>query len=158
KSAGALALCAVCVIIAFWKIVLTQQYTFIERPDIGHQVLPWLQVEVAALHNGELPLWDPNLFGGQPLAGQLQPAVFSPLTWLLLAAPLDASGHLSLTWVHLWFVLLHVLGGFFAYLLLRSVGASRAASVAGAVFFATTGFLGHVAWPQIAMSALWLPL
>ena len=154
----ALLLGAVCLIIAFWKITLTGQYTFIERPDIGHQVLPWLQVQAAALHKGELALWDPNLLGGQPLAGQLQPAVFSPLTWILLAMPLDNSGHLRLGWVHAWYVLLHALGALFAYAFFRSLGAGRAASLVGAVFFATAGFLGHVAWPQIAAGAVWLPL
>lgn len=151
-------LCAFCLIVAFWKIALTRQYTFIERPDIGHQVLPWLQVQAAALHKGELPLWDPYLLGGQTLVGQVQPAVFSPITWILLAAPLDESGHLQLVWVHTWFVLLHALGAWFAYLLLRSLTAGRMASVVGAVFFATAGFLGHVAWPQIAAAAVWLPL
>jgi hypothetical protein len=157
-SVFAVALCAVCLIVAFWKITLTRQYTFIERPDIGHQVLPWLQVQAAALHNGELPLWDPYMLGGQTLVGQVQPAVFSPITWVLLAAPLDASGHLGLGWVHAWYVLLHALGALFAYLFLRSLAASRMASVVGAVFFATAGFLGHVAWPQIAAGAVWLPL
>lgn len=157
-SVLAVSLCAVCLIVAFWRITLTRQYTFIERPDIGHQVLPWLQVQAAALHSGELPLWDPYLLGGQTLVGQVQPAVFSPITWILLAAPLDASGHLRLAWVHAWYVLLHALGALFAYLFLRSLSASRMASVVGAVFFATAGFLGHVAWPQIAAGAVWLPL
>ena len=59
----------------FWKLALTSQYTFIEAPDIGHQVLPWLQVQSTALHKGVAPLlWDPYIGGGQPLAGQLQPS------------------------------------------------------------------------------------
>src|SRR5580765_7221497 len=95
----ALLVIAVCITVAFWKIALTKQYTFIESPDIGHQVLPWLQIQAAALHRGVVPLWDPYMMGGQPLAGQVQPAVFSPFTWLLLAAPLDGSGHLNLTWI-----------------------------------------------------------
>ena len=156
--AFAILLCAACLIIAFWKITLTGQYTFIERPDIGHQVLPWMQVQAAALHKGEMVLWDPNILGGQPLVGQLQPAVFSPITWILLAAPLDESGHVQLGWVHGWFVFLHALGALFAYAFLRFLRLTRAASVVGAVFFATAGFLGHVAWPQIAACAVWLPL
>ena len=100
RDAAALLAIAVCIVAAFWKIALTNQYTFIESPDIGHQVLPWLQVQAAALHKGVLPPWDPYLLGGQPLAGQVQPAVFSPFTWLLMAGPLDRSGHLKLEWVH----------------------------------------------------------
>ena len=101
RDAAALAVVAVCVVMVFWKIALTSQYTFIEAPDIGHQVLPWLQVQSAALHKRVAPLlWDPYIGGGQPLAGQLQPAVFSPFTWILLATPPDAAGHLRLEWIH----------------------------------------------------------
>ena len=155
----ALLLIAACVVTAFWKIALTSQFTFIEAPDIGHQVLPWLQVQASALHRGLAPLlWDPYIGGGQPLAGQVQPAVFSPFTWILLAGPVDASGHLPLAWIHAWFVLLHVLAGWFAYAFLRSLESSRAASATGAVFFAAAGFVGTTNWPQIAASAIWLPL
>jgi hypothetical protein len=160
RSADAVALLviAACITIAFWKIALTSQYTFIESPDIGHQVLPWLQVQAAALHRGAAPLWDPYLLGGQPLPGQLQPAVFSPFTWILLAAPLDHSGHIPLAWIHGWFVLLHILAGFFAYAFLRDLPVRREACVVGAVFFGAAGFVGNTPWPQIAAGAIWLPL
>src|SRR2546425_610651 len=158
RDAIALLVISVCVIVAFWKIVLTSQYTFIENPDIGHQVLPWLQVQASALRNGVVALWDPYIFGGQSLAGEVQPAVFSPFTWILLAKSLDATGHLSLDWVHAWFMGLHVLAGFFTYGFLRTLPAGRPASVVGAVFFAAGGFVGNTAWPQIAAAAIWLPL
>uniref|UniRef100_Q01X59 YfhO family protein n=1 Tax=Solibacter usitatus (strain Ellin6076) TaxID=234267 RepID=Q01X59_SOLUE len=160
RSADAVALLviAACITIAFWKIALTSQYTFIESPDIGHQVLPWLQVQAAALHRGVAPLWDPYLIGGQPLPGQLQPAVFSPFTWILLAAPLDSAGHIHLGWIHGWFVLLHVFAGVFAYGFLRDLGVRREACVVGAVFFGAAGFVGNTPWPQIAAGAIWLPL
>ena len=106
-----------------------------------------------------IPLWDPYLLGGQPLAGQVQPAVFSPLTWLLWLTPLDGSGHLQLAWIHAWFVLLHVLAGFFAYAFLRDLaGAASEACIVGAVFFGAAGFVGNTPWPQIAAGAIWLPL
>ena len=159
RDAAALSVVAACVVVVFWKLALTSQYTFIEAPDIGHQVLPWLQVQSAALHKGVAPLlWDPYIGGGQPLAGQLQPAVFSPFTWILLAAPPDAAGHLRLEWIHWWFVLLHIFAGWFAYAFLRSLDASRAGSAGGAVFFAAAGFVGTTNWPQIAAGAIWLPL
>ncbi len=159
RDAAALSVVAACVVVVFWKLALTSQYTFVEAPDIGHQVLPWLQVQSAALHKGVAPLlWDPYIGGGQPLAGQLQPAVFSPFTWILLAAPPDAAGHLRLEWIHWWFVLLHIFAGWFAYAFLRSLDASRAGSAGGAVFFAAAGFVGTTNWPQIAAGAIWLPL
>jgi hypothetical protein len=160
RAGGAVALLviAACITIAFWKIALTTQYTFIESPDIGHQVLPWLQVQASALHKGVLPLWDPYMAGGQPLPGQVQPAVFSPFTWLLMIGPLDGAGHLRLGWIHAWFVLLHILAGFFAYALLRTLPVRRTAAVVGAVFFGASGFVGNTPWPQIAAGAIWLPL
>jgi hypothetical protein len=158
RDVVALLAIAVCITAAFWKIALTGQYTFIESPDIGHQVLPWLQVQAAALHRGVAPLWDPYMLGGQPLAGQVQPAVFSPLTWLLWLTPLDRTGHLQLIWLHAWFVLLHVLAGFFAYAFLRDLPARRSACIVGAVFFGASGFVGNTPWPQIAAGAIWLPL
>jgi hypothetical protein len=159
RDAAALTVVAACVVLVFWKIALTSQYTFIEAPDIGHQVLPWLQVQAGAVHRGTAPLlWDPYIGGGQPLAGQLQPAVFSPFTWILMATPLDAAGHLRLAWIHWWFVLLHMFAGWFAYAFLRSLEASRAGSIIGAVFFAAAGFVGTTNWPQIAAGAIWLPL
>jgi len=159
RTLAALALIAACVLVVYWKIAFTAQYTFIEAPDIGPQVLPWLQVQFAAFQRGLWPLlWDPYIGGGQPLAGQLQPAVFSPLTWILLLTPPDAAGHLRLEAVHLWFVFIHVLAGWFAYAFLRSMAASRPASATGAVFFACAGFVGTTNWPQIIAAAIWLPL
>ena len=156
---GLLALASIALLVAcvFWKLVLVEQFTFIESGDVGHQVLPWLQVQAAALHNGVVALWDPYIFGGQPLLGQMQPGVASPLTWLLIAAPLDA-GHLRLFAVHLWFILIHCLAGWFAYALFRDLGRSRAASVFAALLFAAGGFIGVTAWPQIVVSAIWTPL
>src|SRR5260370_28813866 len=159
RDAAALTVVAACIVMVFWKIGLTSQYTFIESPDIGPQVLPWLQVQAGALDRGMAPLlWDPYIGGGQPLAGQLQPAVFSPFTWLLLAVPPDAAGHLRLEWIHWWFVLLHIFAGWFAYAFLRSLDASRAGSTIGAVFFAAAGFVGTTNWPQIAAGAILVPL
>src|ERR1019366_7908619 len=136
RDAGALAVVAACVVVAFWKIALTSQYTFIEAPDIGHQVLPWLQVQSAALHKGLAPLlWDPYIGGGQPLAGQMQPSVFSPFTRILLAPPPDAAGHLRLEWIYWWFVLVHMLGGWVRYSFLRSLEARRWLSIRAGLFF-----------------------
>src|SRR5260370_8124415 len=142
RDAAALTVVAACVVMVFWKIALTSQYTFIEAPDIGPQVLPWLQVQAGALDRGMAPLlWDPYIGGGQSLAGQLQPAVFSPFTWILLATPLDAAGHLRLEWIHWWFVLLHILAGWFAYAFLPSLPGSRAGRTLRAGFFPRSRFL-----------------
>lgn len=145
------------VVCAFWKLVFTRQFSFIESPDIAHQVLPWLQVQATALRHGHIALWDPFLFGGQPLIGQMQPGVTSPITYLLLILPLQ-NGHLQPEFVNYWFVLIHCLAAIFAYWLLRDLQCSRMASVVGGLFFAIGGFNGNTNWPQILSCAIWMPL
>ncbi|HUJ22843.1 MAG TPA: hypothetical protein VLX58_15020 [Bryobacteraceae bacterium] len=141
----------------FWKLVLTKQYTFLEAPDVANQVLPWLQVQAAALRQGTLALWDSYLFGGQSLIGQVQPAAASPITYLLLLAPLK-DGHLRPEFVHYWFVLIHYLAALFAYFFFRDTGCRRAAAVTGGLFFGIAGFVGNTTWPQILVCAIWTPL
>ena len=56
----------------FWKL-LTKQFTWMDSPDIVYQVLPWYQFQAVSWHHGVFPLWDPHMWAGQPLIGQLQP-------------------------------------------------------------------------------------
>jgi hypothetical protein len=146
------------VVTIFWKLVLTNQYSFLEHYDDANQVLPWLQVQVYAIRHWSLLLWDPYEWAGQSLVGQLQPGVFSPFTWLLALAPLDPTGHLRIATVHVWFVLLHVVAALFAYSLFRDLGCRKPAAVLGALFYGTAGFLGNTPWPQMVEAALWTPL
>src|SRR5512138_2584705 len=73
---------------AFWKLIFTSQFTFVETSDIINVIIPWLEVQARALRSGDIALWDPFMLAGQPLLGQLQPGVANPLTYLLLALPL----------------------------------------------------------------------
>jgi len=84
----------------FWKLVLTEQYTFLDGPDFAYQVAPWLEVQAYAWHHGNFPLlWDPYVAGGQSLIGQAQPASAFPLNWLLFVLPLDR-GFVQLGFLH----------------------------------------------------------
>jgi len=159
KYPGPLAILVLLLLVAcaFWKLVFAQQFAFVETPDIAQQVVPWLQVQAAALRHGHIALWDPYLFGGQPLVGQMQPGVTSPITYLLLILPLR-NGQLRPEFVNYWFVLIHYLAALFAYWLLRDLQCSRTASVVGGLFFAISGFNGNTIWPQIAASGIWMPL
>ena len=48
----------VLVIILFhWKLWLTNQYTWLESPDLAAQVLPWYEFSAYEVHHGRLPLW-----------------------------------------------------------------------------------------------------
>ncbi|MCC7175949.1 MAG: hypothetical protein IT159_12200, partial [Bryobacterales bacterium] len=141
----------------FWKIVLTNQYTWLESPDLANQVLPWLQFQAGEWHRGRAPLWDPYQWGGQSLIGQAQPGVAYPLNWILFSLPLK-DGWLRQAWLHWYFVVIHFMAALFAYLLCRDLKRSRAASIAAGCAFALGGWIGTTDWPQMLNSAVWTPL
>jgi hypothetical protein len=141
----------------YWKLTLTGEYTWLENPDQALQVRPWLDFEARELQAGRVPLWDPYQIGGQPLLAQVQPGLANPLNWPLFLMPLR-DGHIPVTTLHWYWVLIRWIAAVFAWLLCRSLGASWWASILGGCVFAYTGFLGHAGTPQFAMSAVWLPL
>ncbi len=141
----------------FWKIVLTDQYTWLESPDLSYQVLPWLQMQAGEWRRGRIPLWDPYLWGGQSLIGQAQPGVAYPLNWLLFLMPLN-NGWIRQSYLHWYFVVIHFMAAGFAYLLCRDLKRSRMASLAAGCAFALGGWVGFTDWPQMLNSAVWAPL
>lgn len=143
--------------LAFWRILLTPQYTWLNGYDLSSQVLPWLQFQAGEWHAGRLPLWSPFEWAGQNLIGQGQPGVVNPLNWLLFAAPLRR-GWLREGALNWWFFFLHYLAGLNLYWLARSLGACRLAAVLGGVAFGLFGFMGSNDWPQMLSGALWAPL
>lgn len=104
------------------------------------------------MSEGDLPLWDPNTFTGQPFLANFQSALLYPVNVALYALdPMRAMG---------WFLAIHFfLGGLFAYGLARSFRISRGAAIAAALVFELNPFfltrLGH---PTFVATAAWLPL
>ncbi len=157
RNAAALVLLFALTAGVFWQLTLSNRYTFLENPDAGLQVLPWLDFEARELHAGRLPLWDPYERFGQTLIGQVQPGLANPLNWVLFAMPLR-EGHIPLSTLHWYWVLIHWVVAAFCFWLCRDLGASMGASLAGACIFAYTGFVAHTDTPQFLMSAVWLPV
>jgi len=157
RRLGAPLLVVLGIVTVFWKLVLTDQYTFLESPDMANQVMPWLQAQVYAIRHWSVLLWDPYEWCGQSLIGQVQPGTASPFTFLLALAPAD-HGHIQVYWVHVWFVLIHCCAGLFAYWLLVDIGCAAAAAVLGGIFYATAGFVGNTDWPQQLAAGIWAPL
>jgi hypothetical protein len=146
------------IIVAFyWRLTLTRQYTWLDNPDGVYQVLPWLQFQAAALHQGELPLWDPYEWGGQPLVGQVQPGTAYPVNWILFSLPLR-NGFIRHGLLQWYFVVIHFMAALFCYLLCRDLQRSRAASLLAGAAFGLAGWMGTIDWPQMLNSALWTPL
>src|ERR1043166_7841927 len=105
---------SVLVILIYWRLTLTPQYTFLESSDHSYQLLPWLQYQAGEWHAGRIPLWDPNGWLGQPLLAQVQPSTANPLAWLLFLAPLD-HGWIRQDMVHWYFVLIRMLAALTCY-------------------------------------------
>jgi hypothetical protein len=150
-------LLVVFVLLFFWKLAFSTQFTFLDSPDLAFQVLPWYQVQALSWHEGVFPMWDPYQWGGQSLLGQVQPGAAFPLNWPLFLAPLD-HGHINIRFIHWQFVFMHLLAALFLYALARWLGRSRYASLLAGLAFAFAGHVGTVSWPQMLNGAIWLPL
>jgi hypothetical protein len=140
----------------YWKLTLTNQYTFLDSPDLANLDLPRLQFQASSWRHSQLPLWDPFHWAGQPFLGQVTGAAY-PANWLLGFFPFR-EGKLSVNVVHWYLVLLHFQAALFCYWLCRDWKRSQAASILGGLVFAFGGFLGTTDWPQILNGAVWLPL
>lgn len=105
--------------------------------DQSIAMLPWLHFASERVAAGELPLWNPHDFAGQPLVAVPPAGLFWPPNWIYLLHP---------TWTfhawHAWARLL--LAGSTALLFLRALGLSRAAALFGATAFSLCGF--NVVW------------
>lgn len=143
--------------IAFcWKLTLTNQYTWIDNPDIARMDVPRLQFQRLAWRQyHEFPLWDPYLWCGQPFLGEIVGAAF-PLNWPLVWLP--GPDRISLTTLNWYFLALHFLAGLAAYLLCRELACSQTASVLGGILYSFCGFVGLTHWPEVFGALLMAPL
>src|SRR6202049_4101037 len=96
----------------FWKLVLTDQYTWLDSPEVAYRILPSYQFQAGEWHAGRFPLCD--LYSGQALLGQAYAGAAYPLNWLLFLAPLR-NGWIRQASLHWYFVLIHFQGALFCY-------------------------------------------
>ena len=144
-------------ILFHWKLVLTNQYTWLEAGDIGSLIMPWFQFQAGEWHHWRFPMWDPNSWTGQPLFGQAQPGAAYPINWLLFWMPLK-HGWLRQDVLHWFYVLVHYLAGLTCYALCRDLGRSRLASVLGGIVYSLAGYVAYTDSPQMLHGAIWAPL
>lgn len=112
--------------------------------------LPWLDFQAEQVARGELPLWNPYNYCGEPLVGTYQSAVYWPLNWIYYVWP-SWHAHAWIAFVRLW------LAGFFTVLFLRRLGMKAGPACVGGLGYMLSGFM--VAWlnhPHVNC-ALFLP-
>ena len=96
--------------------------------DTLNQFAAWRAFAAERLRAGDLPLWNPFTYGGQPFLGGFQSALFYPPNLVFLALPLERALNLSFALHLAW------LGaGTFAWARGRGMGV-LAACLVGLVF------------------------
>ena len=111
------------------------------------QFVPWIELARSELRAGRVPLWTPHQEAGQPLLGNAQSALGSPLLWPALALPLFPGWNLSL----LLRILVSAAGG---WALARDCGRTRVAALLAAIVCSLSGpFIAWLEHPQTLTAA-----
>jgi len=102
--------------------------------DIESQYFPMRHFQHKMASAGKIFMWNPFIFSGTPYLADIQTALFYPVNWIyFLFNP--ARGIV-------YYILIHYfLAGFFTFLFLRKLDFERFACLAGAVFYAFSGFM-----------------
>lgn len=138
------------ILLYFWE-ALTQSKLMVDR-DLPIFFFPNLKLWVDVVKAGQLPLWNPYSFSGQPLFASLQTAILYPPNVLLLLFPIDFAFNVTIA-LHFF------LSGWFIYLLTRELGGSPTAGVLAALAFTLGGFLISIHNVlNTLQSATWTPL
>lgn len=93
---------------------------------------PWQALAAQYLQGGRAPLWDPTIYFGMPMAAKMQNSLFYPGQGPFFLFGF-ATGAALFQLAHYW------LCGWLAFLWLRSLRASKAAALCGALLFAFSG-------------------
>jgi hypothetical protein len=114
---------------------------------------PYMRLTQESYRSGELPLWNPYNFAGNPHMAEWQSGAFYPLHIFLIFLPLPVY------WT-LYQMLGFFLAGWFMFLFLRNLKLGRAAAVLAAASFMLSSFM--TTWNMEVVTAphsiLWLPL
>jgi hypothetical protein len=151
RDAWAALLVALAPLVYFFPAVLGQLFL---SPDDGIIFNVPLRVLAARLaQGGQLPLWNPYIFGGMPLHGAAQAGLLFPLNWFYLAFDPPAATNLMM-------LSTYAVAALGAYFYARRSGASIAGAVLTSLVYQWSGFLvaqlGHTNIVQVASLLPWL--
>lgn len=146
----------------FWRLFAPNPLDRLWLPagDLTLQYYPLRVFAARALANGNLPLWNPHMYAGQPALADSQMAVLYPIN-LLTALALAALGRpFTFGIFQLQIVLHYSLAAVFTYLFAHRLTHKTFAAFSAALVFTFGGYLISypVQQPTILASAVWLPL
>ncbi len=113
----------------------------------------WKRFFVESIKAGEIPLWQPNLFGGSPFLATGQHSMLYPFSWLFLILPITkAYGWYTVSQLWLAGVLMYVYG--------RTLSMRRASATIAGLIYQGSGFMlaSAAVFPMVIGAAAWLPL
>ncbi len=146
------------ILLFYWKLFFPSQFTLLDGAEAVKQGYSWLHFWMRSVRAGSLPIWDPYALCGYSFPGEMQTGAFYPLYLIFLLMPLGPNGLLSSMEYNLFILLTHVLAALFMFALARELGLSRFAAFISGLCFSTGSFTGHVGWPHMLGSSIWLPL
>lgn len=121
-------------------------------PDIITQIYPWRHLAISIWMQGQIPLWNPYTFSGNPLLANYQSAALSPFNILFLVLP----------FVDGWSILVllqPLLAGLFMYSFVRGLKISKTGSLISAISFMFCGFITTwMGYATLGYAILFLPL
>jgi hypothetical protein len=132
-----------------WRVLFAGEVFFWGTPFL--QFVPWQRMASEMWRAGQVPLWNPLVGCGAPLAANYQTAAFYPLNALALVLPAEVA--LS------WATALHLaLAGWGLYMWARVIGLDPFSAFVGGLAFMGSGFLvARVAlFPSIVYAFPWL--
>jgi hypothetical protein len=160
RETGPVALLSVAALGFFWRILFTPDaWKPAGGGDLASFLFPTYRFAAASLKAGNLPLWNPHLYGGVPFLADMQTGLFYPPNLLLFLLAPDLS-YKAMEWLSVFHIFL---AGLFAYLCLRYLEPGRPlrvpAALLGAIAYMFSDlFIVHFGNLNLIAVAAWLPL
>lgn len=125
---------------------------------VSLQFVPWRWLGWQVIQAGELPLWNPLLGFGSPLAANYQSAFFYPVTWLLVPAAW-IGGATGIAWGQGVIAALHLaLSGVGMARLAKRIGLGTLAQGISGLAYGLSGYLvARAHFLSTNAAATWLP-
>ncbi len=121
--------------------------------DLILENYPWKQFTRDSIRDGEIPLWNPNIFAGTPFLATGQNSAYYPFSAVFHILPIpNAYGWYTIS--QLW------LAGVLAYILGRVLSLRRSSAAITGLVYQGSGFMlvSSAVFPMILGAAVWLPL
>jgi len=121
-------------------------------PDVLSQMYPFKHLVIESWKRGEVPLWNPYNFSGNPLLANYQSAPFHPANFLFFLLPQ----------AHAWSIMIilqPLFGGLFTYLFCKQLKLSNFSALLSGISFMFCGFITvWMAYGTMSWALVWLPL